>query len=158
MGFFRHEYWSGLPFPTAGNLPQPGIGPVSLVSPPLTGGSSTTSPPGSWNLPENHLLKTSSDLRLEAYVSLLEDLFLENKAGKNSRWIQVWCQGSPCYQNSKLQRATDLNKQDEDRAFTLSSQILQGWRIISSNIETKVIGYLWLESFVLCQQDHNSFS
>ena len=75
VGFFRHEYWSGLPFPTAGNLPQPGTGPVSLVSPPLTGGSLTTSPPGSWNLPENHLLKTSSDLRLEAYVSLLEDAF-----------------------------------------------------------------------------------
>ena len=47
-------------------------------------------------------------------------LFLENKADKNSRWIQVWCQGSPCYQNSKLQRATDLNKQDEDQAIYIN--------------------------------------
>ena len=25
MGFSRQEYWSGLPFPTPGNLPHPGI-------------------------------------------------------------------------------------------------------------------------------------
>ena len=26
-GFSRQEYWSGLPFPTSGNLPDPGIEP-----------------------------------------------------------------------------------------------------------------------------------
>ena len=25
MGFSRHEYWSGLPFPSPGDLPDPGI-------------------------------------------------------------------------------------------------------------------------------------
>ena len=35
MGFFRQEYWSGLPFPSPGNLPNPGIEPVSPVSPAL---------------------------------------------------------------------------------------------------------------------------
>jgi len=25
MGFSRQEYWSGLPFPSPGNLPHPGI-------------------------------------------------------------------------------------------------------------------------------------
>ena len=29
MGFSRQEYWSGLPFPSAGNLPDPGIKPRS---------------------------------------------------------------------------------------------------------------------------------
>ena len=29
MGFPRQEYWSGLPFPSPGNLPDPGIKPVS---------------------------------------------------------------------------------------------------------------------------------
>ena len=29
MGFSRHEYWSGLPFPSPGNLPNPGIKPGS---------------------------------------------------------------------------------------------------------------------------------
>ena len=27
MGFSRQEYWNGLPFPTSGNLPDPGIEP-----------------------------------------------------------------------------------------------------------------------------------
>ena len=29
MGFSRHEYWSGLPFPSPGHLPDPGIEPGS---------------------------------------------------------------------------------------------------------------------------------
>ena len=33
MGFPRQEYWSGLPFPPPGDLPDPGIEPVSLASP-----------------------------------------------------------------------------------------------------------------------------
>ena len=37
MGFCRQEYWSGLPFPTPGNLPKPGMGPASLTSPVLAG-------------------------------------------------------------------------------------------------------------------------
>ena len=35
MGFPRQEYWSGLPFPSPGYHPNPGIKPVS---PALTGG------------------------------------------------------------------------------------------------------------------------
>ena len=31
MGFIRQEYWSGLPFPSPGNLPDPGIEPKSLT-------------------------------------------------------------------------------------------------------------------------------
>ena len=31
MGFSRQEYWSGLPFPSPGDLPDPGIEPVSLA-------------------------------------------------------------------------------------------------------------------------------
>ena len=31
MGFPRQEYWSGLPFPTPGNLPGPGIKPFRLL-------------------------------------------------------------------------------------------------------------------------------
>ena len=35
MRFFRQEYWSGLPFPSPGDLPDPGIEPMSLASPTL---------------------------------------------------------------------------------------------------------------------------
>ena len=31
MGFYRQEYWGGLPFPTPGDLPDPGIQPESPV-------------------------------------------------------------------------------------------------------------------------------
>ena len=34
MGIFRQEYWNGLPFPSPGNIPDPGI---KLVSPALAG-------------------------------------------------------------------------------------------------------------------------
>ena len=37
MGFSRQEYWSGLPCPHPGDLPDQGIGPVSLISPALAG-------------------------------------------------------------------------------------------------------------------------
>ena len=43
MGLSRHEYWSGLPFPTPRDLPNPGMETVSLVSPALTGAFFTTS-------------------------------------------------------------------------------------------------------------------
>ena len=32
MEFFRQEYWTRLPFPTPGDLPDPGIEPISLAS------------------------------------------------------------------------------------------------------------------------------
>ena len=43
VGFSRQEYWSGLPFPPAGDLPDPGIVPKSLASPALAGRFFTTS-------------------------------------------------------------------------------------------------------------------
>ena len=46
MEFSRQEYWSGLPFPTPGDLPDPGVEPESLVSPTLAGGFFTTAPRG----------------------------------------------------------------------------------------------------------------
>ena len=41
-GFSRQEYWSGLPCPAPGNLPDPGIKPASLTSPALAGQFFTT--------------------------------------------------------------------------------------------------------------------
>ena len=42
-GFSRQEYWSELPCPLPRDLPEPGIKPISLTSPALAGGFSTTS-------------------------------------------------------------------------------------------------------------------
>ena len=43
VGFSRQEYWSGLPFPSVGDLPDPGIKPVSPESPELAVWFFTTS-------------------------------------------------------------------------------------------------------------------
>ena len=43
MGFSRQEYWSGLPCPPPGDLPNPGIEPASLMSPALAGRFLSTS-------------------------------------------------------------------------------------------------------------------
>ena len=42
-GFPRQECWNGLPFPSPGDLPDPGIEPIS---PSLAGGYFSTEPPG----------------------------------------------------------------------------------------------------------------
>ena len=44
--FPREEYWSRLPFPPPGYLPNPGIKPQSLVPPAWSGGFFTTEPCG----------------------------------------------------------------------------------------------------------------
>ena len=43
MGFFRQEYWNGLPVPSPGDLPDPGIEPRS---PALQADALLSEPPG----------------------------------------------------------------------------------------------------------------
>ena len=47
--FSRQEYWSGLPCPAPGNLPDPGTEPAFLMSTALAGGFFTTST--TWEAP-----------------------------------------------------------------------------------------------------------
>ena len=46
MGFSRQEYWSELPFPSPGDLPDPGIEPMSPATPVLQADSLLSEPPG----------------------------------------------------------------------------------------------------------------
>ena len=46
LEFSRQEYWSGLPFPSPGDLPHPGMEPTSPAPSALAGGFFTTVPPG----------------------------------------------------------------------------------------------------------------
>ena len=46
MGFSRQAYWSELPCPSPGDLPDPGNEPGSLMSPELAGSSLPLAPPG----------------------------------------------------------------------------------------------------------------
>ena len=49
MGLSRQEYWSGLPCPPPGDLPNPGNEPATLISPVLAGGFFITST--TWEAP-----------------------------------------------------------------------------------------------------------
>ena len=57
MGFPRQEYWSGVPFPLSGDLPDPGIEPKPPVSPALVGRFFTAETPG----------KSTSDANISDY-------------------------------------------------------------------------------------------
>ena len=61
MGFPGQEYWSGLPFPLPGDLPDPGIESASLASPALASGFFTTRPPNKGYL--SHIAPGTSNQR-----------------------------------------------------------------------------------------------
>ena len=54
MGFSRQEYWSGLPFPPPGDLPDPEIKPALLEAPALVGKFFTTEPPAAAATAQEH--------------------------------------------------------------------------------------------------------
>ena len=55
IGLFRQEYWSGLPFPPLGNLPDPRTEPASPVSLALQAYSLPTEPSGKPSDPVNNI-------------------------------------------------------------------------------------------------------
>ena len=61
MGFSRQEYWSGLPFPSPGDLPDPGIEPGS---PAVQADALTSEPPGSFILNRQHWALTDPNITL----------------------------------------------------------------------------------------------
>ena len=68
MGSSRQEYWSGLPFPTPGDLPDPGTEPTSLKSLALTGGSFTTEPAGKPDVTKKETFDQSNILQNEGEI------------------------------------------------------------------------------------------
>ena len=72
MGFSRQEYWTKLPFPPPGDLPDPGIEPMSLMSPALAGGFFTTS--ATW---EATIYESEVYVTVEKLLNLSESQFLD---------------------------------------------------------------------------------
>ena len=70
MGFSRQEYWSGLPFPSPGDIPDPGIEPRS---PTLQADALTSEPPGKPN---------NSKICME----IQETLNSQNSLGNEQSW------------------------------------------------------------------------
>ena len=85
MEFSKQEYWSGLPFPSPGNLPDPGIEPMS---PALQAGSLPPEPPG-----KPHIIK---------------ELWKQERASEVGPWSQVGEEGrSVCSKGNSICRWHD---------------------------------------------------
>ena len=84
MGFSRQEYWSGLPCPPPGDLPDPGIEPVSLPSPVLAGGFFTIN--ATWEaLPATLLYsRNPRDMRVQSTFPSTE--FLRRCLNSDESW------------------------------------------------------------------------
>ena len=81
MGFSRQEYWSELPFPPLGDLPDSGIEPTSLTSPALAGGFFTTSTMSANPFKAKHYLPSAT--YSSSYVPRISIYWEEEKWGKN---------------------------------------------------------------------------
>ena len=66
MGFSRQEYWSGLPFPSPGDLPDPGIEPGS---PTLEADALTSEPPAKEGCMQTCRVKSSKCVHFSDYPS-----------------------------------------------------------------------------------------
>ena len=101
MGFSRQQYWSGLPFPPPGDLPDAGIEPLPPASPALAGGFFTTVPPGK-PLSAKHKVKPSKLLNYYSLVSLLspsKDRLVPELVEDKPKWFQLGrgaVQGTEC--------------------------------------------------------------
>ena len=69
MGFSRQEYWSGLPCPPPGDLPDPESEPLSLRSPALAGRFFITS--STWEAPNNPSLALNTSCKFKLLSVLL---------------------------------------------------------------------------------------
>ena len=90
MGFLRQEYWSGLPFPSPGDLHKPGIEPKSLKSPTLAGVFFTTS--ATWKALHN-LRDWNAKEESQALPTIIGNfgLGIQNEAGQR---LKEFCQGN----------------------------------------------------------------
>jgi len=71
-GFSRQEYWSGLPCPPPGDLPDPGIKLLSLMSPVLAGRFFTSS--STWEAPKRNMQPQNMNYRL--YICIFLSLYI----------------------------------------------------------------------------------
>ena len=98
MEFSRQEHWSGLPFPSPGDLPHPGIEPEH---PALAGRIFTTEPPG--KLKQSQINSVSS---------------LVNRDGRET----LTSQSCHEHQMKGLYRKVDVTGRGGERGFTISKE------------------------------------
>ena len=134
MGFSRQEYWSGLPCPPPGGLPNPGIKPTSPMSPALVGWFLTTratwESPKAWLLDLNILLYSQQEASLQKYFFCPDtpgSLHLQAKSSPHRVWVLF---------SRMTQGAQQWSSWEIAEVFTLQSlgycNSLWGWLSISN--------------------------
>ena len=83
MGFSRQEYWSGLPFPSPGDLPEPGIKPRS---PALQTDVLTSEPPGK---PKPMVLSTNNRVNNYTSEKFPKCCSMEKKFWDGRLWLKM---------------------------------------------------------------------
>ena len=129
-GFSRQEYWSGLPCPPPGDLPNPGIEPKS---PALQADSLPAEPPGK---PKNTGM---------GGLSLLQRILLIQESNQGllyCRWIlyQLNCQGSPYF----LIPPSICVSEIVDSVNRFKSSKKGNPCAISNRLEMKLLLHLWI--------------
>ena len=79
MGFFRQEYWNGLPFSPLGDLSDPGVEPSPPASPTLESGFFTSVSPGKSQREHSHPQKESNLRRNQPCPYLHQGLLAPSK-------------------------------------------------------------------------------
>ena len=95
MGFSRQEYWSGLPFPSPGDLPNPGIKPGS---PTLEADALSSEPPGK---PRQHIKKQRhyfankvhlvKAMVFPVFIYGCESWTIKKAEGRKIDAFELWC-------------------------------------------------------------------
>ena len=107
IGFSRQEYWYGLPFPSPGDLPDPGIEPVSPV---LAGGFFITEP---WLLFLKYLWADKNLETSPCYISDSSIKHLKRKVSFSKSNKDYWphnCAKRNCVATNKVQQSKSLNQ------------------------------------------------
>ena len=105
MGFSRPEYWSGLPFPSPGDLPDPGI---KSWSPALQADSLSSKPPGKPFAESKKDYKTQNKAKIRNKSNLAK-LWLVNNRYK---YYLTW-QNSPALQLFRLLLKLEQNNRGD---------------------------------------------
>ena len=96
MGFFRQEYWSGLPFPSPGDLPKPGIEPAT----PALQVDSLPAKPSEKPWPCDYIMFILATISLTYYLRVSLALCIlnsvaETELGRGVVYFLGWGTGSP---------------------------------------------------------------
>ena len=139
MGFAKQGYWSGLPFPSPWDLPDPGIEPAPLLSPILADGFFTIST--TWEAQERchlHLIPSALEISLVIW---------ETKAGPLSHWIDL---GSPNWGIISLIRALEISEVILVWVRNLAKGVSQNQQISENFLVPRKVKVKFLSRVRLC--------